>query len=172
VSLIALRDAAAPLALAQVGVREHGGRNRGDQVEEYLAAVDLPPGESWCCAGIVWCYREATIRCGGGLQLPLPRTGKCAYLWARVPDLWKSDHPTVNAIYIHLEDPEDPKSPGHCGIVTSFSERTLEGVEFNTNAVGSRNGDRVRINLRRLSYVNAGFIDIGRLGPVDLPATS
>jgi hypothetical protein len=170
VSLIDIRDKAAQLALAQVGVREHGGHNRGDQVEEYLAAVNLPPGQPWCCAGVIWCYREATIRAGGGIEMPLPRTGKCARLWARTPAHWKSDHPTVHAIYIHLEDPDDPESIGHCGIVTAYTERSLEGVEFNTNAVGSRNGDRVRINLRRLSYVNAGFIDIGRLGPVDLPA--
>ena len=168
-SRIAIRDKAMEIALGEVGVREQGGNNRGPQVEMYLAAVDLPPGQPWCCAGVVWCYREATIRAGGGLMMPLPRTGKCVRLWRRTPGVWKSNVPSIGAIYIHLDDPDDPNSSGHCGIVTGLTERALSGVEFNTNAVGSHNGDRVRINLRRLSYVNAGYIDVGTEGPLESP---
>jgi hypothetical protein len=168
-SLIAIRDMALNIALEQVGVCEVGGNNRGPEVERYLDAVDLAPGQPWCCAGIVWCYREATLRAGGGIRAPLPKTGKCARLWARCPLLWRSDLPSVAAVYIHLTDPDDPDSDGHCGIVTSWTDATISGVEFNANAAGSRAGDRVRVNLRRRSYVNAGFIDVGREGPVDSP---
>jgi hypothetical protein len=168
VSRIAIRDMARQIALAEVGVREVGGLNRGPQVELYLAAVGRPAGDPWCCAFVVWCYREATLR-ASTLTLPLHRTGKCARLWARADVLWRSDQPSVGAVYIHLVDPGDPESAGHCGIVTGFTDRTVMAVEGNTNASGSRLGDRVRINTRRRDYVNAGYIDVGREGPVDSP---
>lgn len=138
-------------------------------MEKYLATVGLGAGHPWCAAFVVWCFREATIRSGGGLLLPLPRTGKCARLWAKATPLWKSGQPSVGAVYIHLEDPDDPESDGHCGIVTGFTDRTIMAVEGNTNAAGSRLGDRVRINARARDYCNVGFIDIGREGPVDSP---
>ena len=166
-SLIAIRNTALVIAQGEEGTREVGGNNMGPGPTKYLAAVNLPPGHPWCCAGVVWCYREATIRSGGGLAMPLPRTGKCVRLWRRCPALWKSNQPTIGAIYIHLDDLDDPDSPGHCGIVTSFTNRSLLGIEFNTNALGSHNGDRVRTNLRKLPYVNAGYIDIGREGPLE-----
>jgi hypothetical protein len=172
-SLIAIRDTAKQIALGEEGTREVGGQNMGPGPTKYLAAVNLPPGHPWCCAGVIWCYREATIRAGSGLRMPLIRTAKCARLWARTPDLWKSNVPTIGAIYIHLDDPENPNSTGHCGIVLGLAERSLLGIEFNTNAVGSHNGDRVRTNTRRQSYVNAGYIDIGREGPViDSPSVA
>jgi hypothetical protein len=165
-SLIAIRDAALKIAVGQVGVREVGGNNRGPEVERYLATVGLGPGHPWCAAFVVWCFREATIGAGGGLLLPLPRIGKCARLWSKSPGLWKSDLPSVGAVYIHLANPDDPDSDGHCGIVTGFTDHSLLAVEGNTNAAGSRLGDRVRINTRARSYA-LGYIDIGREGPVD-----
>lgn len=166
-SLPAIRDQALRVALSEVGVREQGGNNCGPEVEKYLAAVGLPPGQPWCCAFVYWCYREATIRSGGALSQPLPRTGKVAHLWQRTQDLWRSNEPTAGAIFIHLVDPSDPESDGHCGIVTSFTDRTISAVEGNTNAAGSRNGDRVRVQLRKPEYV-IGYIDIGREGPTEV----
>jgi hypothetical protein len=168
VSLIVIRDKALQIALGEVGVRERGGNNRGPDVEKYLAAVGLGGGYAWCAAFVVWCYREATLRTAGGLSLPLRRTGKVVRLWQHARDLWMSDRPSVGAVYIHLESPDDPDSDGHCGIVTSFTDRAMSAVEGNTNAAGSRLGNQVRVQLRPLSYVNAGFIDVGREGPVDL----
>lgn len=170
-SLPAIRDKALQIALSQVDVREQGGPNRGPEVERYLAAVGLGAGFPWCCAFVVWCYREATIRSGAGREMPLRRTGKCARLWAKAPDLWRSSVPTVGSIFVHLVEPDDPESDGHVGIVTAFTDRTVQAVEANTNAVGSRLGDRVRVNLRPRAYVH-GYIDVGREGPVDYPAVA
>jgi len=169
VSLPDVRRKAMEIALSQVGVREVGGNNRGPDVEKYLASVGLGPGYAWCAAFVVWCYREATLRTSGGIALPLRRTAKVSRLWQHAPDRWKSAEPSIGAVYIHLEDPEDPDSEGHTGIVTSFTDRSLMCVEGNTNAAGSRLGDQVRVHPRPRSYVNAGFIDVGREGPVDSP---
>ena len=166
---IAVRERALEIALSQVGICEVGGANRGPEVDRYLASVRLGPGHPWCCAFVFWCVREAAIAeagaAGGAYEPLLPITGSCARMWRRVSTLYRTDQPAVGAIYIHLEDPADPNSTGHCGIVTAFTSRTLSGVEGNTNALGARAGDRVRVNLRKRSYP-VGYIDIGREGPV------
>ena len=167
-SRIDIRQKAMQIALGEVGKREQGGNNRGPDVERYLAAVGLGPGFPWCAAFVVWCYREAVLRCTGGHPLPLPRTARVVRLWQRAQDLYKSTVPTVGAVYIHLESPTDPDADGHCGIVTSFTDRTIMGVEGNTNAAGSRLGNQVRVHPRARSYVT-GYIDVGREGPLDLP---
>lgn len=170
VNRIALREDALAIALSQVGVKEEGGRNRGPQVEKYLAAVGLPPGHHWCAAFIVYCYLEAWRRHfnGGSIpKLPLRRTGKVIQLWRYADAGWKSNLPSVGAIYCHANNPKDPESSGHCGIVTKIEGEMILGVEGNTNTRGSPVGDRVRINRRPLGYVNLGFIDVGREGPAE-----
>jgi hypothetical protein len=171
VSLPAIRDRALEIALTQIGVREIGGTNRGPQVEAYLAAVGLGPGQPWCCAFVIWCYAGAVKQVGGGRGLPLRRTGKCARLWSTSPEAWRSVEPTVGAVFIRLERPDDPNSDGHTGIVTAWDADHISAVEGNTNASGSRIGDRVRLNIRRRDYV-LGYVDIGREGPVDVPVIS
>jgi hypothetical protein len=169
VSRIAIRDGALVIARGEVGQREQGGNNMGPAPTKYLKAVRLGPGFAWCCAFVIWCYRESTLRSGGGLVMPLPRTAKVVRLWQRCPAVWKSDQPSIGAIYIHLEDPDDPDSDGHIGIVTGFAVRSIMAVEGNTNAAGSRIGDQVREHPRSRSYVNAGYIDVGREGPLESP---
>jgi hypothetical protein len=47
------------IAESQVGVREIGGNNRGDQIREYQKATDLAPGAwPWCAAWTDWCIKE------------------------------------------------------------------------------------------------------------------
>lgn len=158
-SLAAIRDRALEIAITQIGVREEGGANRGAQVERYLHAAGLPPGQQWCCAFVIWCYQEAAR--AFQLEVPLLRTGKVARLWQRARGAWRSEQPSIGAIMIHLANPSDADSPGHTGIVTGFNEHTVAVVEGNTNAEGSRVGDRVRVNHRPRDYV-LGYIDVGR----------
>lgn len=171
-SLIAIRDGAIPIARGEVGQREQGGNNMGPAPTKYLKAVNLGPGYAWCCAFVIWSYRESTLRSGGGLAMPLPVTAKVVRLWQHCPALWRSGEPSIGAIYIHLESPNDPDSEGHCGIVTGFTLRSLMAIEGNTNATGSRLGDQVREHPRSRSYANGGYIDVGREGPVDSPAVA
>jgi hypothetical protein len=86
-------------------------------------------------------------------------------MWQRAAQHWLSDQPSVGAVYVHLTQPSDPDSDGHVGIVTDIGSHTIGAVEGNTNEVGSRLGNQVRINLRRRDYVH-GYIDIGRQAPV------
>jgi hypothetical protein len=169
-----LRKEALRVALTQDGIIERGGPNRGPEVEKYLAVVGLKGGNPWCAAFVCWCYDRAMKNLKMRRSPPFHFTGSVYKLWTTAPTKWKSDKPTVGAVYCHLTEPHLPGSPGHCGIVVRVEEefQSFMGVEGNTNAYGSRIGDRVRINRRDFAYANAGFIDIGREGPELPPATA
>jgi hypothetical protein len=164
VSRIALRDRALVIAQSQIGVREQGPPNHGPEVEGYLWAVGLGPGYPWCLAFVVWAYVTAARELG--LDMPLRLTGKVARLWRGSPGLWRSNVPSIGSIFIHLTDPDDADSTGHCGIVTSVnSYKSFNAVEGNTNRAGSRVGGQVLENTRSRNYA-VGFIDIGAEGPM------
>jgi len=77
-----IAQTALEVARSQVGVRE-SGRNRGTEVERYLASVGLPPGQPWCAAFVYWCFLTAALR----LERPnrWAKTGTCERirLWAK-----------------------------------------------------------------------------------------
>lgn len=56
-----LAQIALGVAVAEVGVREQGGANRGPQVRKYLADCDppLPEGNPWCAAFVQYCADHA-----------------------------------------------------------------------------------------------------------------
>ena len=166
-TLLDLRNEALRVAKTQEGVRERGGPNKGPEVEDYLKVVGLPGGHPWCAAFVCWCYQKAMKNLRMRRSPPFRFSGRVRTMWLAAPTLWKSGQPSVGAIYFHLTDPKDPESTGHCGIVTRLEDefQTIYGIEGNTNEYGSRIGDRVRTNRRLYTYVNAGYLDIGREGP-------
>ena len=54
------------IAKTQLGVREIGGANRGQQVEQYLAAAKVAPGNPWCASFITWSLEQAGHKMPGG----------------------------------------------------------------------------------------------------------
>lgn len=63
---VATQDWLRVLALAEarklLGVREHGGNNRGAVVDEIIRANQGALGEPWCGDFAAWCYRKAGSR--------------------------------------------------------------------------------------------------------------
>lgn len=168
-TLIDLRNEALRVAMTQEGVIERGGPNKGPEVEKYLKTVGLGPGHPWCAAFVCWCYQQAMQNLKMRRAPPFRFSGRVLTMWKTAPTQWKSATPTVGAIYCHFTDINDPDSTGHCGIVTRIDNefQDIFGIEGNTNSYGSRIGDRVRINRRDWSYVNGGYLDIGREGPAE-----
>lgn len=71
---IPLGQLIANIALKEVGVRERGGNNRGDDIFKYQRATWLTPGAwSWCAAFTGWCIQQA-IEQGGPVMFDRPRT--------------------------------------------------------------------------------------------------
>lgn len=86
--LVALR--AAKDALANVGVTEEGGENRGKWVEVYLRSVGLQPGDPWCAAFIHYRVRSAAKALGVTLSPAPPVSGYCPdwKAWAVKRGFW------------------------------------------------------------------------------------
>jgi len=133
------------IAAGEVGVREVGGANRGPRVKEYLRSIGLDEGHPWCAAFLFWCWEQAARDCS--VHNPMPRTGKVATLWRRAA-LQRTPHPFPGAVFVHLTDPADPASKGHCGIVESVAGTHVVAIEGNTNEHGSREGVMVRRQMR------------------------
>jgi hypothetical protein len=160
-SRIDLRGRALLVAQRYVGVRERT-RNSGPEIDQWLELVRLGPGNPWCAAFVYGCYHEAGLELGA--PNPLPRTGSVWALWNKADDLWKSDHPSVGAVFIHVTT----EHTGHTGLVVDVEGDYLVTVEGNANAEGSREGDGVYLKKRPISYAD-GFIDVGREGPLGFP---
>lgn len=166
-----IRDMARLVAMTQLGVAEVGGNNRGKQVEEYLAAARLPPGQAWCAAFVIWAYDRAATRLK--VANPLPRLGHVGHFFRWIQErhgLWVSNVPTLGAIACHQEVPGDRDAPGHMGILLELPAvpgGKLIDLSGNTNDKGSRAGRLVGRNARAQEYWNLGFIDIGRFGPLE-----
>jgi len=170
-----LIDVALAVAAEQIGAREVG-HNRGPRVEGYQQSVNMPPGKPWCYAFVHYCYAQAAAQ--RGLTNPLPRVWAVNKAWRGFPEGARSQHPRRGAIFIRFNKPENPFSPGHCGIVEEvlddFNIQTIEGNTGGESAPGDprdREGDGVYRRSRPVSYVNMGFLDIAAMD-LDAPAVA
>ena len=159
------------LAAKEVGTREEGGRNCGPRVAQYLAAVGLPPGHPWCAAFCYFILDKAARELK--LNTACPRTGKVVRMWKR-GSLWVASHPSPGSVFIHLTDPEDPETTGHCGIVESVGGTHLVTIEGNTNQAGSREGDGVYRKMRPTLGSNyiTGYLDFAKQDGNEDPTVS
>lgn len=161
-----LVERAMELALAEVGVLEEGGQNRGRRVEQYQAAIGLPPGQPYCLAFCVWAFDRAAKELG--MDNPLTRSGKVSRLWRKAPEFWRCDRPTVGSIFCRALDPSDPESKGHAGLVVGVTPTHIVTVEANTSPAtkagqkADRDGGGVHRKIRPLDYVTLGYVDIRR----------
>lgn len=161
-SLTDFQAAFLAILVAENGVREIGGANRGPRVNEYLASVGLKPGTFWCQAFVYWGGEEAGALTR--IKNPLPRTGstqeflrECKKRGWLVPP-GAPLRPADIAVIRHDED------SGHVYVIKSTTSakgpRFVESVEGNTNNNGSSNGDGVYIRNNRDPRDAAGIIRI------------
>lgn len=124
---------------AEIGVREHTGKNDGRRVEEYLSSCNLGKGYAWCAAFVNWCHVQADIIGANSAWSP-------------------SWFPKRTTIYTHGEQNNttpsqadvfgqwfnDKKRIAHVGFIDDWGEGDYcITVEGNTNDGGSREGDGV-----------------------------
>lgn len=151
---------------ADLQVREVGGMNRGEKVEEYQRAVGLRPGDPWCAAFVAWCVMKSRqldkppTWCSGSAittyQKGARRAGLDASTTPHSPDFKSKVKP--GWVWVRAKDPKGATDAarglwvqGHCGIVVGVDSAGFYTVEGNTNAAGSRDGDGVYRKLHRWS---------------------
>ncbi len=153
-------------ATTQIGVLEQPlGSNKGPEVNKYLAAVGLDPGNFWCVAFTFFCYQQAASIVG----IPNPHVKTAGVLdhWNKAKNLPGARRITTNDA---IANPElitlgslfiidHGGGFGHSGIVTGISGGLLETIEGNTNSGGSANGIGVfKRDGRKINSINNGFI--------------
>lgn len=140
--------------MAHLGVRETLP-NRGPWVDEVLRFVGLEPdpaknpkappgGYAWCCAALVWCAHR------GGVTLP--KVARVAELWTWAQGSGRRIiSPEPGCAFVHLQPGGER---GHTGFVLHVSQAgtVVHTVSANTNALGSRNGDRVGLIAHPIEY--------------------
>ena len=158
---------------ADAKVREVGGSNKGDRVEEYQRSVGLSPGSPWCAAFVGWIMMQSR-------QLAKPPSwcsGSAITTWHRAkrkagpagsttpldPDYRGKISP--GWIWVRAKDADGAKAArsgtwvqGHIGIVVDVDEIGFHTIEGNTNSAGSRDGDGVYRKLHKWTDT----IDLGR----------
>ncbi|THU34237.1 CHAP domain-containing protein [Niastella caeni] len=145
-----LQEKALDIAITQLGVREDpGNKNRGKQVEKYLAAVGLGPGYAWCMAFVYWCFNEASDKMAR--KNPLYLTGGVLDQWRRRKDQFRGVTPQPGDVFIM----DYGKGTGHTGLVEKVNEDgTIDTIEGNTNDEGSREGYEVCRRKRNRSAIH------------------
>lgn len=136
------------VALTQYGVKEVGGNNRGPRVDEYIEFVGLDPdgAHPWCCAFVVWCCYQMVP------ALPVAKTASVRKLWEFAAEKGiVVMSPQRGDIGVRVIGP----GKNHCFIVYDPYPALVRTIEGNTNAAGSREGDRVARKWRRRAYATA-----------------
>jgi hypothetical protein len=128
-------DGALAVALSQIGKCEDPiGSNSGPEVNQYLASVGLPPGNSWCAAFAHYSYmRSATILF---TKNPCPKTGSVITMWERIAPEFKSMTPRRGSLYFV----DHGHHTGHAGFVITIMDEKIDEVSGNTNQEGAREG--------------------------------
>lgn len=158
IALKALAD-----AIANVGVTEKGGENRGEFVEVYQASVGIPPGSPWCAAWLYYRYLAAAK----SLEVLLPSLIKSGYTpdwknWAIEKGLWISRTRARNNT--SLVRPGDAvcffsakkKRIFHIGIVKSVHDWGVMTIEGNTGPEAGVNADGDGVYEKRRDWSELG----------------
>jgi len=139
----------------EVGIRELTGNNDGMQVQVYLKYVGLQKGNPWCAAFVCWVLGQNNIS--------NPKSGYCPTLFSGQNEVWKrtlkNNFSPLPGDVFGIYFPEK-KRIAHVGFVDTWTSKTVNTVEGNTNDAGSREGDGVyrKIRLTRQIYAVTRFI--------------
>lgn len=160
------------IAESQEGVREIQ-QNLGPEVETYLRTAGVEPPNPWCAAFVYWSFERAAAELG--VDNPLVRTGLVMNHWDEARERGihvitarevEEDPSLVQPGQIFIMDHGNGK--GHTGLVKRVSGNLITTIEGNTNGAGVREGDGVYTKQRRVSDINAGFIDYTSQSRIDM----
>lgn len=149
------------IAKKEIGVEEVDGSNCGPRVNEYKAATNLDPKESWpwCAAFVCWCVREAMKATGvketATFKRPVTPGAWAFESWSRAQD---------NSTWTKKPHENDIQAGdivvftfSHIGIAISAPDRYgyVETCEGNTDDAGSREGGGVFQKRRKVSQIRS-----------------
>lgn len=151
------REQLRAIYLNEVGVKETGGANRGERVEQYLASVNFDPGHAWCATFVSWCYQQVDITHPKSAWVP-SYARKQNVIYKRGEFM----HRLPNQGDVFMIWFEKLGRPAHIGFIDQWNNDWVITVEGNTNINGSREGDGVyrKRRLQRQIWAVSNFIDV------------
>lgn len=146
-----VRENLQKIYIAETGVRETEGNNRGPRIREYMATVGLPDGHAWCGGYVKFCFEHAGIPTPGANGWAASWFPKDKVIWRngvgsrlkqdpQMGDLFSIYYPSLRRI-------------GHVGIVDYYGGDYILTSEGNTNGGGDRDGDVVSRRKRPLKQI-------------------
>lgn len=158
-----LAPAIVRIATAEIGVEEIAGTNCGPRVNQYKAATNLPPAESWpwCAAFVCWVVREALRATGTPETKTFERPTTAGALDLENWSL-RQDSSTQTRIPVRGDvQPGDIitfkfSTGGHTGFAVSAPDKNgnFYSIEGNTDQAGSREGGGVFRKRRNISQLH------------------
>ena len=154
-----LAEATRIILLSQEGVHEIGNTNSGPEVDEFNAAVNMPPGTSWCCAYLCWGVKNAAKQLN---VTPQFQYGASVFkLWTRNQSLILPG-PQADCIMLRNEGISrfSGHAIGHALWVLGVNDDTnLHVISGNTTAAdpNARTGGSVAIQNRPQSQMSNGY---------------
>jgi hypothetical protein len=161
------------IAQNEVGVREHGGNNRGNRIREYQSSTNLAPGAwPWCAAFTGWCIREwlkdSEVVRWLNLQRRTPQEWRPKTALAYGLKSWALQRPSTTKVYndTHKAQLGDIVTFdfSHVGFVVEDTGKEIVTLEGNTGQKGLRDsetGDGVWRKVRKKTLVK----DLIRIHP-------
>ena len=156
-----------------VGKRETGGRNRSQIIDTLNEFVGNRLGDPYCAAGVSYCLDQAKTLYGPK-DAKIPKTGSSFLM-----------HSWFSQKGMDSKDPQDLlkwggalggwTNPDHHGHVFLIEKRftsmfglgkkviALGTIEFNSNSAGSRDGEGIVRNKRKVGSKDFWFCDISGL---------
>lgn len=138
-----------------IGTTEHGGDNRGKNVEMFQKAVDGKASrEAWCMCFVQHCIKEVMKNVDATkVKKSLFSSEHCMTVWNNTEPRYRLSKPQIGAIVIwqYYKDGKATAS-GHTGIVTGITAdgKSMMTIEGNTGPGGDiiREGDGVHKKVR------------------------
>ncbi len=148
-----LGAAALRIAETQRGVREIGSTNTGPQVDHFLAAAGVAPGNPWCASFVTWSLEQAGHKMpGGGWAAVSTWVNNAKQGNNGLQIVSAADARPGDIVAYDWGGQDDFGADGHIGFLASG----VKDGQF--NALEGNNGDAVNLVPRHLGSANIVFI--------------
>lgn len=127
------------VAASQLGVREIGNTNRGEEVDAYLLSTGNGPGYPWCAAYVYWCIERMARELR--IEVPFLKSAYCPTIsnWARGNSIL-FEKPEPGDVFLLYLPYKGKVTARHTGFVEKVEGGQFVALEGNTNLDGSRDG--------------------------------
>ena len=136
-------------AIAEIGVQEEGGNNRGKRIGEYLASTGLKQGHPWCAAFTKFVYDQNGLNTTGATAWSPTWFPKSRTYWTKGEDPESLQQADIFGLHY-----KNLGRIGHVGLIEKVEDGWIYTIEGNTGSDQVRDGDVVRRHRRSIKTIS------------------